>query len=165
MKICLNTWALYNNGIINCEWFDIEDYQDAIDQITELQEENGLGDDCEIFVADTDDDVLNIGTESCNLEEVASIYERYESLYDSEADALKYLIDVQSYNIEEALDAIDDVQVYDYDNFEDLAYEFVEEGLFGKISDTIKGYLDYEVIGRDLSFDYDLYDGKIYRIN
>lgn len=38
-------------------------------------------------------------------------------------------------------------------NFEDVAYDLVEESVFGGLSDTIKGYLDYAKFARDLSVD------------
>jgi len=47
-----------------------------------------------------------------------------------------------------------DIDIYEADNLKDLAYQFVDEGLFGEIPDSIICYLDYEVIARDLSFDY-----------
>ncbi len=40
------------------------------------------------------------------------------------------------------------------DSLKELAYHFVEEGLFGQIPDTIQCYLDYDAIARDLGMDY-----------
>ena len=40
------------------------------------------------------------------------------------------------------------------DLFEDWAWEFIENGLFGDIPDHLKYYLDIEKMARDLSFDY-----------
>jgi antirestriction protein len=35
---------------------------------------------------------------------------------------------------------------------EEVAEEMVEDGMLGNLSDTVKGYLDFEKIARDLSF-------------
>ncbi len=37
---------------------------------------------------------------------------------------------------------------------QELAQQFVEEGLFGEIPEKIQHYLDYDAIARDLSMDY-----------
>ncbi len=47
-----------------------------------------------------------------------------------------------------------DVDIYEIDGLRELAQEFVDEGLFGDIPDTIANYLDYDAIARDLGFDY-----------
>lgn len=47
-----------------------------------------------------------------------------------------------------------DVDIYELDSLTELAQQFVDEGLFGDISDTIINYLDYDAIARDLGFDY-----------
>ena len=38
-------------------------------------------------------------------------------------------------------------------SLEDVASELVEEGIFGDLTDTIKGYIDFEKLARDLSID------------
>lgn len=48
---------------------------------------------------------------------------------------------------------LDEVDFYkDYD-LARLAEEFVDEGMFGEISDTLKCHLDYESLGRELGYD------------
>ena len=47
-----------------------------------------------------------------------------------------------------------DVDIYEVDNMKDLAEQFVEEGLFGEIPESIRYYLDYDLIARDLEADY-----------
>ena len=55
--------------------------------------------------------------------------------------------------MEYALRNHDDVIYYSDMTLEDVAYDLVEEGCFGELSETIKGYLDYEKLARDLSID------------
>lgn len=47
-----------------------------------------------------------------------------------------------------------DVDLYHMDSLKDLAEQFVEDGLFGDIPDTLAPYLDYDAIARDLACDY-----------
>ncbi|NRA87237.1 MAG: antirestriction protein ArdA [Rhizobiales bacterium] len=52
-------------------------------------------------------------------------------------------------------DPIDiEIDIYELDSLIDLAYQFVEEGLFGDIPERLQSYLDYDKISNDLGFDY-----------
>lgn len=47
-----------------------------------------------------------------------------------------------------------DIQIYDVANMRELAEQFVDEGLFGQIPESLQHYIDYDAIGRDLAMDY-----------
>ncbi|MEM9099043.1 MAG: antirestriction protein ArdA [Pseudomonadota bacterium] len=47
-----------------------------------------------------------------------------------------------------------DVDIYEGMSLEDLAEEFVDQGLFGEIPKLLQSYLDYDAIARDLAMDY-----------
>lgn len=47
-----------------------------------------------------------------------------------------------------------EVDIYPDMTLSDLAYQFIDEGLFGDLSDKILMYLDYDLIARDLGHDY-----------
>ena len=47
-----------------------------------------------------------------------------------------------------------DIELYELDSLKDLAEQFIEEGLFGEIPESIQSYLDYDAIARDLGMDY-----------
>ncbi|MFT6658549.1 antirestriction protein ArdA [Maritalea sp.] len=47
-----------------------------------------------------------------------------------------------------------EIDIYEVDSLKDLAYQFVEEGLFGDIPERIQFYLDYDAIAHDLGMDY-----------
>lgn len=47
-----------------------------------------------------------------------------------------------------------DVTIYEVDSLKDLAYQFVDAGLFGDIPANIACYLDYDAMARDLGCDY-----------
>lgn len=47
-----------------------------------------------------------------------------------------------------------DVDLYYVESMRELAEDFVEEGLFGEIPETLRFYIDYDAIARDLAMDY-----------
>ena len=47
-----------------------------------------------------------------------------------------------------------DVDIYHCDSMLELARQFVDEGLYGPIPDSISNYVDYDAIARDLGLDY-----------
>ncbi len=52
------------------------------------------------------------------------------------------------------LSVTENVDIYLLDNMRDLAEQFVDEGLFGEIPESLQFYIDYEAISRDLAIDY-----------
>lgn len=47
-----------------------------------------------------------------------------------------------------------EIDIYTDMTLKDLAYQFVDEGLFGEIPDHLANYIDYEAIEYDLRYDY-----------
>ncbi|WP_065328061.1 antirestriction protein ArdA [Tritonibacter mobilis] len=47
-----------------------------------------------------------------------------------------------------------DVDIYHIETMNDLAQQFVDEGLFGEIPSHLASYIDIEAIARDLAMDY-----------
>lgn len=47
-----------------------------------------------------------------------------------------------------------DVDLYECDSLRDLAEQFVDEGLYGDIPESLRYYIDYDAIARDLRADY-----------
>ena len=47
-----------------------------------------------------------------------------------------------------------EIDLYAVSGLRDLAEQFVEEGLFGEIPESLQFYIDYEAIARDLAADY-----------
>ena len=47
-----------------------------------------------------------------------------------------------------------DLEIYEIDTMRELAEQFVEEGLFGEVSESFRFYIDYDAIVRDLAVDY-----------
>lgn len=95
-----------------------------------------------------------IGSNLCNLDK---FFEVVETWSDDEiikacimfGEGILHLCEWDNY---EASDA-DDLQLWEDMSFTDLAEHFVDEGLFGDIPERLAGYIDYQAIGRDLSYD------------
>lgn len=47
-----------------------------------------------------------------------------------------------------------DIDLYEVDSMRELAEQFVDEGLYGKIPQSLQFYIDYAAIARDLVMDY-----------
>lgn len=47
-----------------------------------------------------------------------------------------------------------DIDIYELDTLQELAKQFIDEGLFGEIPESLQFYINYEVIARDLAMDY-----------
>ena len=60
----------------------------------------------------------------------------------------------EPFNEEVTSDMFEDIDIYYDMSFEDLAWEFIENGLFGEIPKHLENYLDIKLMARDLSFDY-----------
>lgn len=49
-----------------------------------------------------------------------------------------------------------EIDIYELESLNELAEQFVADGLFGDIPDSLQFYIDYDAIARDLSMDYTL---------
>lgn len=60
------------------------------------------------------------------------------------------------YSIEPDSADLDDIDldIYEEDSLRDLAFQFVDEGLFGEVPESFRFYIDYDAIARDLAVDY-----------
>lgn len=120
------------------------DYGDPVEEL-ELQWIDGDDIDCDLAKA--------WGVNQANLKDF------FDALVDwDERQKIRYIIAVGEcgYSHEQVANNPDDIDIdiYELNSLKELAYEFVEEGLFGDIPERLQGYLDYEAIARDLSMDY-----------
>lgn len=167
MKIAVEEWELYNNGVLLCRWFDLTDVEEEeINKyIAAVKKDHGLNyEDIESFVADVEGDDLNIikGDESLYI--AYEVQAQRDQIEDYDMPKIDFLINIQGYDLDEAIGKIEDCDFYEDMNFEDLAIEFVNEGLFGEGLQNINHhYIDFEAIGRDLIYDYTEYKGNIFR--
>jgi len=74
-----------------------------------------------------------------------------------EWDKIKAIIAVGEcgvdFDLDDNLDRLE-VDIYEVDSLKELAEQFVDDGLYGEIPDSLVNYLDYDAIARDLGMDY-----------
>lgn len=148
IRIYVACLASYNAGILHGTWIDVSgDVDDMREQIDNMLAASRQCDAEEWAIHDYEAPFSIDEYES--LDDLA----RIADLYDQHGDVFEAALEINGEDIDYAEKMVD-CFVGTYDDWSDMAYEYVEEGLFGDIADNIKGYIDYERLGRDLSFDY-----------
>lgn len=104
------------------------------------------GDDCELFSA--------CGINQGNL---AMWFETIADLSDQEKTALFYLRSVLGYNLENALDRLEDVNLSE-GNLKDVAETLFDEFYLNDVPESVRAYIDYEKYARDCEIGGDLYE-------
>ena len=116
----------------------------------ELQFIDGSAIDCDLFKAI--DRTQNI---VCSLKAFFMVANTWED-YDKIPLIIAYEENITSepFNEEVTSDMFEDIDIYYDMSFEDLAWQFIEDGLFGDISEDLKQWLDIEKMALSLSYDY-----------
>lgn len=155
LKIALTNLGKYNEGELIYKWLDLPATQEEIDKTLEAIGIDGEEYE-EYFITDYETDIegLKVG-EYASLETLNELAERYENLSEYEQEAVAAIVEAEGYDLEEALDIVEDGRYcfYKGQDLEGVAYDLVEEGCFGDITDNLKKYIDYSAIARDLGFD------------
>lgn len=149
IKIAITNLGKYNEGSLIFKWLELPCTDE---ELAEALEEIGINERYEeYFISDyeSDFDGLKID-EYDNLQELNTLAERAEAV---DAELLAAILEAETSDLSAALEIAEsgDVQFYDSMTLEELAEEFVEEGLFS--TETLLRYIDFEKLGRDLSFD------------
>lgn len=94
-----------------------------------------------------------LGISQCNFLTFFDIVEEWD--YD---DKIKVIIAVGEVGYSFDLDKDNpdkfEIDLYEMDTLKDLAIQFVDDGLYGPIPESIQFYLDYDAMARDLGMDY-----------
>jgi antirestriction protein len=158
MQIWIGNLAKYNEERFVGKWVELpcHNLEEVISEI--------LGQDEEYFIADHEDCPFPVSEHDSpyRLNEYA---EKCDSLTDHDLARLKFLMDNHSYSSEEAIEKYDDVSFYPNMTLRQLAEEFIEEGIFGEIPESITSYIDYDAIARDLANDYFENDHGCFRLD
>lgn len=149
IKIAITNLGKYNEGSLIFKWLELPCTDE---ELAEALEEIGINERYEeYFISDyeSDFDGLKID-EYDNLQELNTLAERAEAV---DAELLAAILEAETSDLSAALEIAEsgDVQFYESMTLEELAEEFVEEGLFS--TETLLRYIDFERLGRDLSFD------------
>jgi len=89
-----------------------------------------------------------------NTEQIQSDLDEYDQ------ERVNFLVEYIGLDPSEALENYEDVDFYQGTNLQELAEQFVDDGLFGEIPENLVNYIDYDAIARDLQHDYTEVSGK-----
>lgn len=145
MKVYIANLGKYNEGELVGAWFDLPiDYE-------EVKEKIGLNNEYEEYALHDYELPFKVD-EYTSIENLNRIYELIQELDGS--PIIEELNDILLYwfsDIEELVEHKEDIICYsDCESMEDIAYRYVEEGLFGEVSDWLSMYINYSAIARDL---------------
>lgn len=151
MRIALTNLGKYNEGELIYKWLELpatdEEIKKAFDEIgiNERYEE--------FFITDYECEFYQIG-EYENIETLNEIAEALDELDEDEKIIVKALIN-DGYDLEEALDKKDDCRLWDTTDMADIAEEYYYECYApnNNVPDFIERYIDFEAMGRDMSFE------------
>lgn len=104
------------------------------------------GDDCELFSV--------CGINQGNLQ---TWFETVADLSDQEKTALFYLRSVLGYNLENALDKLEDVNLSE-GNLKDVAETLFDEFYLNDVPESVRPFIDYEKYARDCEIGGDLHE-------
>lgn len=168
LNIYIANLGKYNEGELVGKWIELpcfeEDLQELFVNIKVAHyDENGefvpsytedgiIYDEVAIHDFETDLDGLSI-SEFADIDELNELAERLESLQDYEVETIQALIEAEGCDISEALERLEkgDLCLYNVSDLAELAEHFFDEGMFS--TETLLRYIDFERLGRDLSFD------------
>ena len=166
MKVFITDLIAYNEGHLIGRWIKlpllhIKLVEVIYEVLSEGEIVSGSSTHEEVFITDYEADITIYEYDDiARLNELAEVLENYTA-----QDLLKLkLLTHEGYKerevIEKGIESYE-VDFYDYsdntsftDVYELLAYDLVDEGLFGSIPNNFINYIDYSAIGRDLSYDY-----------
>jgi hypothetical protein len=169
LKIHIADLSACNSGFLIGEWVSLPlDSAKLTYKIREILAEGQL--QCksslhheEWFITDyewTEDHSLFTVDEYADVFALNDLVDELSSLDEHELLQVQFFL-YEGYDIRYSIDNHDDAQIYDYrssnsfkDVYELLAEDLVDEGCFGEIPSNLINYIDYSLIGRDLSFDY-----------
>ena len=164
MRAFITDLTAYNQGHLIGRWteFPLTDEELFIvtsEILTEGAHICGNDDHEEIFITDSEgfpfsvDEYMDIHTLNYHAELI-------DNLSDEELIKVEFLLH-EGQTFEYAITHYETVEIHDYshdmsftDVYEMLAYDLVDEGLYGEISSHLEHYIDYGAIGRDLSIEY-----------
>ncbi len=169
IKIYLTDLAAYNSGYLIGEWIELPLEENELNEKLQNILKKG-GEICnekheEYFITDYESDILDI-EEYSNIYDLNNQAQKLSDLNDYELKIVKFLLNEGlSNNVEEAIENIENVILYEDQNLEDLAYELVEELYDTKnLPSLISSNIDYKGIARDLEIEGRYYarEGDIY---
>ena len=169
MKVYITDLQAYNEGHLVGSWYQLPMNEDLLAESVENELQRGK-EICEseqfheeYFITDYECEYMEV-SEYANLDDLNDIAEKMEDLSSYDMKKFKALMS-EGYDFEYSFNNYEDVEIYEETNMNELAEQFVEDGLFGDIPKSLINYIDYDAIERDLSMDYTKVENDIVRFN
>lgn len=159
-KLYIANLGKYNEGRLVGEWFTVPV------NMEEVREKIGLNDEYEEYAIHDYELPFEIG-EYESIERINSLYRQLEEADEDVLLDLKDLLRVFD-SVEELIENLDNLVFYKgVDTLEDLAWNFVNEGIYGEVPEILKPYIDYASLARDMNIegDYVVTDNGIWDVN
>ena len=176
-KIYVSDLKSYNNGFLVGAWINLpnDNIEKEINDIFKLGnqclKDNNLYDgyECEEYVIHDQEgfeDFYKVVEYDSpyKLNDLAEFLENLDEWDEIKVEILLYDYATIEEILENGLDAYD-VEIYECSSFYKLAQNFYNKKISKDIPNHLKNYIDYELIGSDLSMDYGEYNGYIYKVN
>ena len=143
-KVYVGTYRKYNNGSIQGDWLDLEDYDNKAEFYDACRELHSDEDDPELMFQDWEEIPSRYITES-SIEE--DLWDWLKLSPQEREIASTYLEEVDhSADLEVALEAFDG----EHDSEVDWAMDFWDQtGMLNEVPEFAKNYIDYEQFARD----------------
>lgn len=155
LSVWIGNLADYNAGLLNGQWFDLDDFdadtlQDAVDAMTNDGED-------EFFIADFE---TPFNLKISEYESIDGLYEKYDLINDimyQYGDNYEDIIEAYTTMISDDLSNIDQYEFiiyYGCDSMAEVAEQFLEEtGGLAEIPEYLRNYFDFEAYGRDMEYE------------
>jgi antirestriction protein len=149
MRIYVSTYRKYSEGSLQGEWLDLEDYDSYEEFMEACRELHADEKDPEFMFQDAD----NVPDWAWNESGVSKHLWGYLELDEEDRAKFNFLVEHRGEDVEDAFGKIIDVIFYEGMSLAEVAEELVDEGIYGKVSESLKYYIDFEKLGNDLSYD------------
>ena len=142
-RIYVGTYAKYNNGSIQGEWLDLDDYNDKSDFIQACLELHDDEEDPELMFQDWEN-IPDLFISECSIDPDFWDYMNCDRDEDAKAAYLWCFGEWDESDFDERYRG-------QYDSFTELAEQLLDEtGELEAIPENLRYYFDYEKYGRDL---------------
>jgi len=158
-RVYVGTYAKYNNGSIEGEWLDLDDYYDSEDFLEAARALHSDEADPELMFQDSE----GVPDWACHESQIEpkfwELMDATKEWDDSTQEAFQIFIDyyygdsIDNTDMTEAVDAFEERYRGQYESVKDYAYEVIDDIGFEGLGDTAANYFDREKFAKDLGFE------------
>lgn len=162
--IYVGTYGKYNNGSIDGKWMNLADYsskEDFLEACAELHKDED-DDSRELMFQDWENIPDGLVGESYVSPVIWDLMEADERDLEIAWNYIQAVgLEVNEENLQDIIEEAQDRFYGEYDSYEDLAYDYVENGGV-EVPEWLSCYIDYEKMGRELAWDFYEFNGFYY---